>query len=66
MTLQRKLLLGFALMVVPTLFVGVQAIRTNALERATLETLGARLARSRTYADVYQQTISARPGTNGT
>src|SRR5205823_3809377 len=51
-TLQRKLLLGFALMVVPTLFVGVQAIRTNALERATLETLGQRLARSRTYADV--------------
>src|SRR5881394_1051359 len=39
-------------MVVPTLFVGVQAIRTNALERATLETLGQRLARSRTYADV--------------
>src|ERR1051326_2183063 len=52
MTLQRKLLLGFALMVLPTLFVGVQAIRTNALERATLETLGQRLARSRTYADV--------------
>lgn len=52
MTLQRKLLLGFALMVVPTLFVGVQVIRTNALERATLETLGQRLARSRTYADV--------------
>src|SRR5881275_1143665 len=39
-------------MVVPTLFVGVQAIRTNALERGTLETLGQRLARSRTYADV--------------
>src|SRR5437773_6398481 len=39
-------------MVVPTLFVGVQAIRTNALERATLEALGQRLARSRTYADV--------------
>ena len=52
MTLQRKLLLGFALMVVPTLFVGVQAIRTNALERATLDALGQRLARSRTYADV--------------
>jgi len=51
-TLQRKLLVGFALMVVPTLFVGVQAIRTNALERATLEALGQRLARSRTYADV--------------
>src|SRR5438309_3406140 len=39
-------------MVVPTLFVGVQAIRTNALERATLDALGQRLARSRTYADV--------------
>ena len=52
MTLQRKLLLGFALMVLPTLFVGVQAIRTNALERGTLDTLGQRLARSRTYADV--------------
>src|SRR6266704_22011 len=44
--------MGFALMVLPTLFVGVQAIRTNALERGTLETLGQRLARSRTYADV--------------
>ncbi|HEX2680766.1 MAG TPA: HAMP domain-containing protein, partial [Candidatus Dormibacteraeota bacterium] len=39
-------------MVVPTLFVGVQAIRTNALERATLETLRERLAHSRLYADV--------------
>src|SRR5947208_94087 len=39
-------------MVLPTLVVGVQAIRTNALERGTLETLGQRLARSRTYADV--------------
>src|SRR5437762_8306319 len=39
-------------MVVPTLFVGVQANRTKALERATLDVLGQRLARSRTYADV--------------
>src|SRR5947207_11906174 len=39
-------------MVLPTLFVGVQAIRTNALERGTLEVLGQRLARWRTYADV--------------
>ena len=52
MTLQRKLLLGFSLMVLPTLFVGVQAIRTNALERGTLEALGQRLAHSRTYAEV--------------
>src|SRR2546430_1835801 len=39
-------------MVVPTLFVGVQAIRTNALERATLEALGQRLASLGNYADV--------------
>jgi signal transduction histidine kinase len=51
-TLQRKLLLGFLLMVVPALLVGIQAIRTNALERGTLEALGQRLARSRTYAEV--------------
>ncbi len=52
MTLQRKLLLGFSLMVLPALLVGVQAIRSNALERETLEALGQRLARSRTYAEV--------------
>ena len=52
MTLQRKLLLGFSLMVLPTLIVGVEAIRTNALERGTLETLRQRLAHSRTYAEV--------------
>jgi len=51
-TLQRKLLLGFSLMVVPALLVGVQAIRTNGLVRGTLESLGERLARSRTYAEV--------------
>jgi signal transduction histidine kinase len=51
-TLQRKLLLGFSLMVLPTLFVGIQAIRTNALEGGTLAALGQRLAHSRTYAEV--------------
>src|SRR5437899_12502648 len=39
-------------MVIPALLVGVQAIRTNALVRGTLQSLGARLARSRTYAEV--------------
>src|SRR5881628_1694837 len=39
-------------MVVPALLVGVQAIRTNGLVRGTLESLGERLARSRTYAEV--------------
>jgi signal transduction histidine kinase len=51
-TLQRKLLLGFSLMVLPTLLVGIQAIRTNALEGGTLASLGQRLAHSRTYAEV--------------
>src|SRR2546425_3310176 len=51
-TLQRKLLLGFSLMVLPALLVGLQAIRTNGLVRGTLESLGERLARSRTYAEV--------------
>lgn len=52
MTLQRKLLLGFSLMVVPALLVGLQAVRTNMQVRGTLESLGERLARSRTYAEV--------------
>src|SRR5437867_4499071 len=45
MTLQRKLLLGFSLMVLPTLVVGIQAVRSNALERGTLEALRERLER---------------------
>src|SRR6266852_5637382 len=39
-------------MVIPALLVGIQAIRTNALVRGTLQSLGERLARSRTYAEV--------------
>ncbi len=52
MTFQRKLLLGFSLMALPALLVGVEAIRSNALERRALETLGESLSRTRTYADV--------------
>src|SRR2546428_14109391 len=52
MSLQRKLLLGFSVMVLPTLLAGVQAIRTNALDGGPLEGLRQRLAHSRTYADV--------------
>jgi signal transduction histidine kinase len=51
-TLQRKLLLGFSLMVLPALLVGLHAIRTNAREQDALEALGRRLAQSRTYAEV--------------
>jgi len=51
-TLQRKLLLGFSLMVLPALLVGLHAIRTNAREQEALGALGRRLAQSRTYAEV--------------
>ncbi|HEX5386872.1 MAG TPA: ATP-binding protein [Gemmatimonadales bacterium] len=52
MTFQRKLLLGSALMVLPVLLVGAEAIRSNALEQRALETLGHSLTRTRTYAEV--------------
>jgi signal transduction histidine kinase len=52
MTFQRKLLLGFSLMALPALLVGIEAIRSNALERRALETLGESLSRTGTYADV--------------
>ncbi|HZE76412.1 MAG TPA: ATP-binding protein [Gemmatimonadales bacterium] len=52
MTFQRKLLLGFSLMALPALLVGVEAIRSNALERRALEALGESLGRTRSYADV--------------
>lgn len=52
MTFQQKLLLGFGLMVLPVLLVGAEAIRSNALERRALETLGESLTRTRTYSEV--------------
>ena len=52
MTFQRKLLFGFSLMVLPALLVGVEAIRSNALERRALEALGESMARTRTYAEL--------------
>ncbi len=52
MTFQRKLLIGFSLMVLPVLLVGAEAIRSNALEQRALETLGESLTRTRTYAEV--------------
>jgi two-component system, NtrC family, sensor kinase len=51
-TFQRKLLLGFSLMVLPALLVGAGAIRSNILERHALEALGESLARTRTYAEL--------------
>ncbi|HWB39998.1 MAG TPA: hypothetical protein VG500_02005, partial [Gemmatimonadales bacterium] len=52
MTFQRKLLLGFALMVLPALLVGIEAIRSNRLERRALDALGESMARTRTYAEL--------------
>jgi signal transduction histidine kinase len=51
-TFQRKLLLGFSLMVVPALVVGAAAIRSNVLERRALQALGESMARTRTYAEL--------------
>jgi two-component system, NtrC family, sensor kinase len=51
-TFQRKLLLGFSLMVLPALLLGVVAIRSNVLERRALQALGQSMARTRTYAEL--------------
>jgi len=51
-TFQRKLLLGFSLMVLPALLVGAEAIRSNVLERRALQVLGQSMARTRTYAEL--------------
>jgi signal transduction histidine kinase len=52
MTFQRKMLYGFSLMVVPALLIGIEAIRTNVLERDALQLLGQNMARTRTYAEL--------------
>lgn len=52
MTFQRKLLLGFSLMVIPALLIGAEAFRTNVLERRALQTLGENMARTRIYAEL--------------
>lgn len=52
MTFQRKLLLGVLLLLLPSLIIGVGALRGNVQERRALEELGTRLGRSRTYAEL--------------
>jgi signal transduction histidine kinase len=52
MTVQRKLLLGFALMVLPALLLALVAYRSNVQARRELEALRAGLTRTRTYAEV--------------
>jgi signal transduction histidine kinase len=52
MTFQRKLLLGFFLMILPVVLIGVEALRANRAERAGLQALGQGMARTRTYAQL--------------
>jgi signal transduction histidine kinase len=52
MSVQRKLLLGFGLMLVPVLMVTAAAIRANGLERRAVESLGRGMARTRTYSEL--------------
>ena len=52
MRFQRKLLLGFSLMVLPVLLISIQAIWSNREERAALRVLGESMARTRRYADL--------------
>jgi signal transduction histidine kinase len=51
-TFQRKLLLSFSLMALPTLLVGAAALRSNMLERRALQALGRSMERTRTYAEL--------------
>jgi signal transduction histidine kinase len=51
-TFQQKLLAGVSLLVLPALIIGLGALRGNAAEQRALETLGERLGRSRTYAEL--------------
>lgn len=52
MRFQRKLLLGFALMVLPVLFISAEAIWNNREERQALRALGDNMARIRAFADL--------------
>ncbi|MDX2193404.1 MAG: ATP-binding protein [Gemmatimonadales bacterium] len=52
MSVRLRVLLGFALMLVPVLLLGAVALRANSAERAALEQLGEGLARTRTFAEL--------------
>jgi signal transduction histidine kinase len=51
-TFQRKLFLGFFLMILPVVLIGVEALRANRSEHAGLQALGQGMARTRTYAQL--------------
>lgn len=52
MTFRHKLQLAFALMIIPTLLIGAEAIRSNILQRRAQEALGVSMSRTRTYAEL--------------
>ena len=52
MTFQRKLFLGFCIMVIPIALISAEAIWNNREERQALRALGESMARTRTFADL--------------
>ena len=52
MTFRQKLLLGVFLLILPAVVIGAGAIRSNRFERSAIAAIEARLARSRTYAEL--------------
>jgi len=60
MTFQRKLFLGFCIMVVPLALIGAQALWTNRAERQALQALGDSMARMHAFEEL--ETILFRQG----
>ncbi|MDH4131239.1 MAG: ATP-binding protein [Gemmatimonadota bacterium] len=52
MTFRQKLLFGVFLLILPSVVIGLGAVRSNRIERDAIAALETRLARSRTYAEL--------------
>ena len=52
MTFQRKLFIGFCIMVVPIALISAEALWTNRAERQALQALGESMARTKTFAEL--------------
>ncbi len=60
MTFQRKLLLGFSIMVIPIALIGAEALWSNREERQALRALGESMARTHTFEEL--ETLLFRQG----
>ena len=60
MTFQRKLFLGFCIMVIPIALIGAEALRTNREERQALRALGESMARTHAFEEL--ETLLFRQG----